>query len=130
MTAMATAKMGVFTLWWQRHIEMVENFPLPLRCERTLTHPHKFVWAIFRWFKFSLKPPYSIAHDKLQLAIWDTFGLLGLNLDTRDLETYPRTYSGRLSNMSLFGNSTAVWVLFRKWMVSENQSFLVTSLSV
>ena len=29
--------------------------------------------AIFRWFKFTLKPPYSIAHDKLRLAIWDTF---------------------------------------------------------
>ena len=27
---------------------------------------------IFRWFKFTLKPPYSIAHGKLQLAIWDT----------------------------------------------------------
>ena len=27
---------------------------------------------IFRWFKFTLKPPYSIAHDKLRLAIWDT----------------------------------------------------------
>ena len=27
---------------------------------------------IIRWFKFTLKPPYSIAHDKLQLAIWDT----------------------------------------------------------
>ena len=23
-------------------------------------------------FKFTLKPPYSIAHDKLRLAIWDT----------------------------------------------------------
>ena len=31
---------------------------------------------VFRWFKFTLKPPYSIAHDKLRLAIWDTsFGL-------------------------------------------------------
>ena len=30
-----------------------------------------------------------------ELAIWDTsFGLFGSNLDTRDLETYPRTYSG------------------------------------
>ena len=36
------------------------------------------LWAIesrvplSRWFKFTLKPPYSIAHDKLRLAIWDT----------------------------------------------------------
>ena len=27
---------------------------------------------VIRWFKFTLKPPYSIAHDKLRLAIWDT----------------------------------------------------------
>ena len=27
---------------------------------------------VFRWFKFTLTPPYSIAHDKLRLAIWDT----------------------------------------------------------
>ena len=29
-------------------------------------------FVLFRWFKFILKPPYSIAHDKLRLAIWDT----------------------------------------------------------
>ena len=28
--------------------------------------------TIFRWFKFTLKPPNSITHDKLRLAIWDT----------------------------------------------------------
>ena len=27
---------------------------------------------LFRWFKFTLKPPYSIAIGKLRLAIWDT----------------------------------------------------------
>ena len=26
----------------------------------------------FRWFKFTLKPPNSIASEKLRLAIWDT----------------------------------------------------------
>ena len=26
----------------------------------------------FRWFKFSLKPPYTVAHGNLSLAIWDT----------------------------------------------------------
>ena len=52
------------------------------------------------------------------------FGLFGSNLDTRDLETYPRTYSGHFWNMSNFDDSRAVWVLFRKWVVSENQSFL------
>ena len=46
------------------------------------------------------------------------------NLDTKDLETYPRTYSSHFWNMSIFDNSRAIWVLFRKWVVSENQSFL------
>ena len=52
------------------------------------------------------------------------FGLFGSNLDTRDLETYPKTSSGNFWNMSIFDDSRAVWVLFRKWVVSENQSFL------
>ena len=60
-------------------------------------------------------------HLKLRLAIWDTFGIFGSNLDTRDLKTYPRTYSGHFWNISLFGDSRAIWVLFRKWVVSENQ---------
>ena len=38
----------------------------------SLTEGGGFDMAIFRWFKFTLKPPYSIAHDKLRLAIWDT----------------------------------------------------------
>ena len=36
------------------------------------------------------------------------FGLFGSNLDTRDLETYPRTYSGHFKNMSIFDDSRAV----------------------
>ena len=36
------------------------------------------------------------------------FGLYGSNLDTRDLETYPRTYSGHFWNMSLFDDSRAL----------------------
>ena len=31
-----------------------------------------FIIFLFRWLKFTLKPPYSITHDKLRLAIWDT----------------------------------------------------------
>ena len=83
------------------------------------------VYGIFRWFKFTLKPPYSIAHDKLRLAIGTLpFGLFGSNLDTKDLETYAWTYSGHFWNMSIFDDSRAIWVLSRKWVVSENQSFL------
>ena len=52
------------------------------------------------------------------------FGLFWSNLDIRDLKTYPRIYSGYFWNMSISDNSRAVWVLFRKWVVSENQSFL------
>ena len=28
--------------------------------------------VLFRWFKFTLKPPNRITRDKLRLAIWDT----------------------------------------------------------
>ena len=52
------------------------------------------------------------------------FGLFWSNLDTIDLETYPRTYSGHFWNMSIFDDSRAIWVLFKKWVVSQNQSFL------
>ena len=38
------------------------------------------------------------------------FGLFGSNLDTMDLETYPRTYSGQFWHMSLFDDFRAVWV--------------------
>ena len=34
--------------------------------------PDRTEFPVFRWFKFTLKPPYSIAHDNLRLAIWDT----------------------------------------------------------
>ena len=34
---------------------------------------YKLLKLVFRWFKFTLKPPYSIALDNLRLAIWDTF---------------------------------------------------------
>ena len=34
---------------------------------------HLDLWfAVFRWFKFTLKPPYSGAHERSLLAIWDT----------------------------------------------------------
>ena len=36
------------------------------------------------------------------------FGLFGSNLDTRDLGTYPRTYSGHFLNMSIFDDSRAI----------------------
>ena len=37
------------------------------------------------------------------------FGLFWSNLDTRDLKTFARTYSGHFWNMSLFNDSRAIW---------------------
>ena len=75
---------------------------------------------------FTLKPPYSFAHDMCTIGHLGHF-LLDFFVEIcaqRDLETYPRSYCGHFWNMSLFGDSRAAWVLFRKWVVSENQSFL------
>ena len=43
----------------------------------TFIIPHSYdkrigLLPVFRWFKFTLKPPNRITHDKLRLAIWDT----------------------------------------------------------
>ena len=51
-------------------------------------------------------------------------GIFRSNLDTMDLEIYPRNYSGHFLHMSLFDDFRAVRVFLRKWVVSENQSFL------
>ena len=42
------------------------------------------------------------------------FGLFGSNLDTRDLETYPRTYFGQFWNMSIFDDSRGHLSTFQK----------------
>ena len=68
---------------------------------------------LFRWFlgRLSLHLNHLIA---LRTANYNwpfgalTFGLFCSNLDTRDLETYPRTYFGHFWNMSLFDNFRAV----------------------
>ena len=39
---------------------------------QVFNHRKEGISPLVRWFKFTLKPPYSIAHDKLRLAIWDT----------------------------------------------------------
>ena len=41
-------------------------------CEIIYIYNLKKLQLLFRWFKFILKPPYSITHGKLRLAIWDT----------------------------------------------------------
>ena len=51
-------------LWSQgfTHSEVMHELKLSTK---TLT-------MVFRWFKFTLKPPYSGAHERSLLAIWDT----------------------------------------------------------
>ena len=51
-------------------------------------------------------------------------GLLLSNLDSRQLETFPMTSYDQFWNMSIFGNSRAVWVICQKKMPSENRFFL------
>ena len=82
---------------------------------------------LFRWLKFTLKPPYSITCCKLQLAIWDTsfstlrhiLGPILVIFEICQFLTIPGPFE-------YFSNN---------WVVSENQSFLnegviVTPLSV
>ena len=63
-------------------------------------------------------------HDKLQLAIWDTFGLFGQILTQGTL----RHILGPILVIFEICHFLAIpgpfSVLFRKWVVSENQSFL------
>ena len=33
---------------------------------------YDYHFLIFRWFKFTLKPPYTVVSGNLLLAIWDT----------------------------------------------------------
>ena len=56
-------------------------FPLPLMQAANqevtvVTHGEiqaKLFWfPLFRWFKFTLKPPNSVTHGNLLWAIWDT----------------------------------------------------------
>ena len=49
-----------------------------------------------------------------------SLGILWSILDTRDFKTYPRIYFGYFWNMSLFDDSRAASVLFRKWVLPQN----------
>ena len=48
---------------------------------------------IFRWFKLNHLIASCVANYDWPFGTLP-FGLFGSNLDTRDLETYPRIYSG------------------------------------
>ena len=81
---------------------------------------------IFKWFKFTLKPPNSMVIGNFILAIWDTshwnfFVKFGHKTPSR---TSSRTLFGQFWHMSIFGDSRAVWVLLPNFVPSENQFFL------
>ena len=48
---------------WQVILDMIDD---------SFSEKYSNIPGIIRWFKFTLKPPYSIVIGKLQLAIWDT----------------------------------------------------------
>ena len=82
------------------------------------------ITMVIRWFKFTLKPPNSMAWRNFFWAIWDTshWNFLS-NLDSRHLMTSPRTLLGQFWHMSIFGDSRAVQVICQKKIPSENQFF-------
>ena len=60
-------KMGMFAFNWHKELQAFWANQ-PLLCI-ALLNP---LFFIFRWFKFTLKPPYTIASGNLLSAIWDT----------------------------------------------------------
>ena len=64
-----------------RELQILQQTRYLLTFRNTTAHRHPkfkkvhlsldFPDLVFRWFKFTLKPPYSIGHDNLRLAIWD-----------------------------------------------------------
>ena len=66
---------------------------------------------IYRWFKFTLKPPYTIPIGNWQFGILP-YGLFFLK------------FYGHFWDSSIFDSFRVIWVLFRKWVPSENQRYL------
>ena len=84
------------------------------------------ILSLFRWFKFTLKPPYTIMHGNLLLAIWDTShwtSFVKFGLKTAWWQS-PMTSYDQFWNMSNFDDSRAVRVICQKKMPSENRFFL------
>ena len=44
-----------------------------VQCEKPMIVHHPDVCIVFRWFKFTLKPPYTIVHGNFLSAIWGIF---------------------------------------------------------
>ena len=81
---------------------------------RQKSHIRTASWNfVIRWFKLN---HLNHRNHTWQIMIGHVEHFL---LDTRELKTFPRTYFGHFWNMSLFDHSKAIWVLFRKWVLSE-----------
>ena len=75
--------MDIFDIFWTFYLNHLSPlwgyFLISISGNVTWTRSEEDRWDgkkievfIFRWFKFTLKPPYSIVIGKLRLAIWDT----------------------------------------------------------
>ena len=49
-----------------------KELPSPDKLRRKVIIKVSSFLSVFRWFKFTLKPPYSGASERSLLAIWDT----------------------------------------------------------
>ena len=79
---------------------------------------------IFRWFKFTLKPPNSVTHGNLLLAIWDTSHwnfFVKFGLKTAWHISYDILWS--LLTYVNFGDSRAIWVLLPKYGALRKSKF-------
>ena len=56
--------------WYQCHA--VFAIMVPLKTCKFLKKTFVKINVVFRWFKFTLKPPYTVASGNLLSAIWDT----------------------------------------------------------
>ena len=76
-----------------------------------------FFLSTSRWFSHVFLSGLSLHLNHLigsQVTNYDwpfgilSFGIFWSNLDTMDIETYPRTYSGQFEHMSIFDKSSTI----------------------
>ena len=101
----------LITFFVSEEVELQSNSDMFIKIH--ICFPFMFLTFNFLWFLggLSLHLNHLIASG---MTIYDwpfrtlPFRLFGSNLDTRDLETYPRTYSDHFWNMSIFDDSRAI----------------------
>ena len=79
---------------------------------------------VFRWFKFTLKPPYSGASERSLLAIWTLPIGIFLSIWSQDsLRHLLWHLIVTFEILSTFGDSRAVWVFWPKLGVFRKSKF-------